>query len=31
MEEVNKYWDAYNAFKETAEQHDFVRLFMLDS
>lgn len=31
MEEVNKYWDAYNSFKETAEQHDFIRLLMLDS
>lgn len=31
MDEVNKYWNAYEAFKETAEQHDFVRLLMLDS
>lgn len=31
MEEVNRYWDAFTKYKETAEQHEFLRLFMLDA
>ena len=30
-EEINRMWEAYKRYKETAEQHEFVRLFMLDS
>ena len=31
MEEVNKLWAAYEKYKETAEQHEFFRLLMIDS
>lgn len=30
MDEVNRYWEALNRYKETAEQHEFVQLFMID-
>lgn len=30
-EQVNEIWEKYNSFKETAEQHDFVKLLMFDS
>jgi hypothetical protein len=30
MEEVNLYWQLYNAYKATAEQHEFMQLFMYD-
>ena len=30
-EQVNEVWEKYNSFKETAEQHDFVKLLMFDS
>lgn len=29
--QVEEVWKKYNDFKETAEQHDFVKLVMLDS
>lgn len=31
MEEIKRMWDAYEKYKETAEQHEFVRLFMMDA
>ena len=31
MEKVEYLWEKYNKYKETAEQHEFVRLFMLDA
>lgn len=31
MDEVNRLWDAYSRYKETAEQFEFVRLLILDS
>lgn len=31
MDEVNRLWNAYNKYKETAEQYEFVRLLILDS
>ena len=30
-EEVEELWRRYNQFKETAEQHDFVKLIMFDA
>lgn len=29
--QVEEVWKKYNDFKETAEQHDFVKLVMFDS
>ena len=29
-EQVEELWKKYNSFKETAEQHDFVKLIMFD-
>ena len=29
--QVEEVWKKYNDFKETAEQHDFVKLIMFDS
>ena len=29
-EKVEEMWAKYNAFKETSEQHDFVKLIMFD-
>lgn len=31
MEEIKRMWDAYEKYKETAEQHEFIRLFMMDA
>ena len=31
MEEVNRYWNAFAKYKETAGQHEFLQLFMLDT
>lgn len=31
MDEINRLWQLYNDYKETAEQHEFVRLFLLDT
>ena len=31
MDEVNRYWNAYEAYKETAEQHEFISLFTYDT
>lgn len=31
MEEVNRLWSAYEKYKETAEQHEFFKLLMIDS
>lgn len=31
MDKINRLWQLYNDYKETAEQHEFVRLFMLDA
>ena len=30
MEKVEYLWEKYNKYKETAEQHEFARLFILD-
>ena len=30
MEKVEHLWKKYNEYKENAEQHEFVRLFMFD-
>lgn len=31
MEEIKRMWDAYEKYKETAEQYEFIRLFMMDA
>ena len=31
MDEINRLWGAYDKYKETAEQHEFVHLLILDS
>lgn len=30
LEEVEKYWDAFSKYKETAEQHEFAELLFWD-
>jgi len=30
-EQIEEMWKKYNSFKETAEQHDFVKLIMFDA
>ena len=30
IEDVNKAWSNYEAYKETAEQHEFLLIFMTD-
>jgi len=30
MDEVNRYWNAFERYKETAEQHEFRLLMALD-
>lgn len=31
MEEARRLWQLFDKYKETAEQHEFIRLLMLDS
>lgn len=31
MDEIERMWNAFNKYKETAEQHEFMRLFVLDA
>ena len=31
MEEARRLWQLFDKYKETAEQHEFVRLLMLDT
>lgn len=30
IKDIDKAWDNYRAFKDTAEQHDFPKILMLD-
>ncbi len=31
MSEIDRLWQVYEEYKKTAEQHEFFKLFMLDS
>ena len=31
MEEVNRYWYAFEEYKEIAQQHEFMQLFIWDT